>query len=120
MKERKKGNRLPIQEQVAKAMRQYKELLEHYDIDQAVQGAVWTTVFKDFENNPRKTVREIQGYWETTFGVNGKTRANSKQGTKSLNERRQKWRNESFAISKEGNVRKAKKKAIKKSASYFK
>lgn len=116
MRERKERNWNPTQEQIAEAMTRYEKLLEHHNIDQAVQDKVWVTVLKDFEDNPGNIVRKIQGYWETAFGVNGRNLSNESEKSDaelSLNNRRQRWRNKSFEISREGNRTKARKKARK-------
>ena len=129
MSERLENNNLPTQAQIAQAMNLYQDLLDHYNIDQRVQGAVWKNVLKDFKDNPGKIVGEIQGYWKTAFGVNGSGNNNNghtkdlthddnilnHENEKSnaeiaLNKWRRDWRDESFLKTREGGKTKAEKK----------
>ena len=131
MKEIKNGNSLTTQEQISKSYRRFEILLDHHQIPQEERARRWVDIYEQVENNPTKMVSEIGGYWDSTFGSNGKEKTNQNSSnngvpsvltgdSKSLFDteadkyiRRRSSRIEAYENTKHGGPKKARKKARK-------
>jgi|GEM_PF-5822901 hypothetical protein len=51
------------------ALEKYQKLLDHYKVSANVQEVAWSSML---ETPEEQAIREIENYWQETFGSNGK------------------------------------------------